>query len=189
MSENQPLRITDHHLGCISTITGRKIDLRNPQPKDISRRDIAAALSKICRFGGQCNEFYSVAQHSILVAHLVPPVFQRYALLHDASEAYLGDVIKPLKVMLGKVYSDLEAGFLNAILQHFFVDHNYEAAISEIKRADVLALQIEDEAFRQGDPKRFRYYYDKFNLLYTDPQLGWPPYLAETLFLKYYNQF
>jgi len=187
MSEHQQLRITDHHLGLISTISGKIIDLRNPQPRDISIRDIASGLSKICRFGGQCNQFYSVAQHSVLVAHLVRAEYKRYALLHDATKAYLGDVIKPLKVILGTAYNDLEAGFLHAILGHFFLSHSYEAALPEIKRADVLALQIEDEAFRQGDPKRFRFYYDKFGLLYADPQLGWPPFIAETIFRKYCN--
>ena len=189
MSDNQELKITDHHLGFITTFTGKKIDLRNPQPRDITIRDIACGLSKICRFGGQCSEFYSVAQHSVLVAHLVRPEYRKYALLHDATEAYLGDVIKPLKVILGAAYANLEAGFLQAILDHFFRMHSYEEALPEIKRADVLALHIEDEAFRKDDPKRMRFFYDKYNMLFTDPQLGWPPFLAETFFMKYYNQF
>ena len=57
--------------------------------------DIAHGLSQTCRFTGQTSEFYSVAQHSVIVSHLVEPPHQLGALFHDASEAMMGDIIRP----------------------------------------------------------------------------------------------
>lgn len=69
----------------------------DPRPDEIEIEDIAAALSKLCRFNGHTNQFYSVAQHSVLVSRACNPSDALWGLLHDASEAYLGDVIRPLK--------------------------------------------------------------------------------------------
>lgn len=95
--------------GCVgSTIrlrSGHYFDLANPQPWQFCLRDIAGGLSKICRFGGQIDRFYSVAEHSVHCANQAikdsaPRAVQVAALLHDASEAFIGDVVKPLKNML-----------------------------------------------------------------------------------------
>ncbi|MDO8908887.1 MAG: HD family hydrolase [Pseudohongiella sp.] len=82
----------------IETSSGSSIDLISPQPHQVKIWDIAHALSLICRFGGHCRWHYSVAQHSVLVSYLVPVELSLEALLHDAAEAYLGDVVRPLKV-------------------------------------------------------------------------------------------
>ena len=84
------------------TFTGKAFYPRDPRPEDFCIEDIAHGLSFVCRFGGQCTYFYSVAQHSMLVATLVQRAGgtldeMRWALLHDAPEAYLGDVVWPLK--------------------------------------------------------------------------------------------
>jgi 5'-deoxynucleotidase YfbR-like HD superfamily hydrolase len=80
------------------TYRGRIIDLENPQPdEDISIVDIARGLSHCCRFAGQLRDFYSVAQHSVLVSTLVESNLRLSALLHDASEAYIGDLSRNLK--------------------------------------------------------------------------------------------
>ena len=81
----------------IETFTGIKFHYLNPQPEEIQIIDIAHALSLICRFGGHCREFYSVAEHSVRVAELVPRPYRLLALLHDAHEAYLHDVPRPIK--------------------------------------------------------------------------------------------
>lgn len=85
----------------ISTHTGRLIDPFNPTRANIHIDDIAHALSLICRFGGQTDRFYSVAEHCIFVATIAEerhgPRTALWGLLHDAAEAYLGDIVSPLK--------------------------------------------------------------------------------------------
>lgn len=81
----------------IMTYTGRAFYPTEPRIEDIVIEDIAHALAHVCRFAGHTRSFYSVAQHSVLVADECPESMRLYALLHDASEAYLGDVPRPLK--------------------------------------------------------------------------------------------
>lgn len=81
----------------IRTASGRTVQLLAPKPEDIVVADIARALSQQCRFLGHLVAFYSVAQHSVLVSRLVPQEDALEGLLHDAQEAYLGDVVSPLK--------------------------------------------------------------------------------------------
>uniref|UniRef100_A0A6M3JGC0 Phosphohydrolase n=1 Tax=viral metagenome TaxID=1070528 RepID=A0A6M3JGC0_9ZZZZ len=81
----------------ITTYTGKKFHFLNPQPGEICIEDIAHALALTCRFGGHCREFYSVAEHSYRVAMIVDKKDKLAALLHDAHEAYLHDVPRPIK--------------------------------------------------------------------------------------------
>ncbi len=85
---------------CINTYSGRQVDVFDPDPADIVIGDIAHALSHQCRWGGHTKEFYSVAHHSLLVALKVPDELKLAALLHDASEAYLVDLPRPIKANL-----------------------------------------------------------------------------------------
>lgn len=77
--------------------SGRRFWPLDPRPDDVEIGDIAHALSHICRYGGHARRFYSVAEHSLIVSHFVPPWLALAALLHDAAEAYLGDIVRPLK--------------------------------------------------------------------------------------------
>jgi len=81
----------------VSTKSGRRVALLNPSPSQIVIGDIAHGLAHQCRFNGQTSKFYSVAQHSVLVASILPRELRLAGLLHDASETYLGDVVQPLK--------------------------------------------------------------------------------------------
>jgi hypothetical protein len=81
----------------IETYTGKKFRFLNPRPEDVDVRDIAHALALTCRFKGHCTEYYSVAEHSIRMSHLVPDRLALEALLHDAAEAYLCDLPRPVK--------------------------------------------------------------------------------------------
>jgi len=92
----------------IQTHSGRAYYPQDPRISDILIDDIAHALSQQCRFVGQCTRFYSVAEHSVHVSRLVPPEHQLAGLLHDATEAYLGDISRPLKQILPE-YTILEA--------------------------------------------------------------------------------
>lgn len=86
---------------CIVTYTGKFIDPLNLKPEDVDIRDIAHALSNLCRYGGHTRHFYSVAQHSVILAdevrHRLGDEQAFFALLHDAEEAYVVDLPRPLK--------------------------------------------------------------------------------------------
>jgi hypothetical protein len=86
----------------ITTYSGRQFFLLRATVNDIYIEDIAHGLSNVCRYSGQCRKNYSVAQHSVLMAQRAPtgPLIKLQALLHDAPEAYIGDMITPLKAML-----------------------------------------------------------------------------------------
>lgn len=127
----------------IQTATERVFNFLQPDVNDISIRDIAHALSNICRFTGHVGEFYSVAQHSVLVSYLVNPVYAREALMHDASEAYLGDVHSPLKRELPE-YQKIEAECMRAIEKKFGLA---AGPIKDVVAADELAFKMETVRF------------------------------------------
>lgn len=106
----------------MQTYTGRRFWPIDPLPSEIELEDIAHALSMLCRFGGHCRRFYSVAEHSVLLARAVAPEHALWALLHDATEAYLVDVPRPLKGEL-KEYKQFEATLMMAIAERFRLPH------------------------------------------------------------------
>lgn len=100
----------------VGTNTGRVVRLDQcPQVDQITIEDIATGLSNVCRFNGQIKQWYSVAEHSIHVAELVPKEYKLQALLHDATEAYICDVPTPLKRMLGAQYAAVEERVADSI--------------------------------------------------------------------------
>lgn len=124
----------------ITTYTGKKFHFLDPQPEEIDIVDIAHALSLNCRFTGQCKEFYSVAQHSIMVAEIVPQEYKLHALLHDASEAYMPDLPRPMKAEIPK-FKEIEKLILNSIFDKFLKNAQYDHTI--IKMADNILLATE----------------------------------------------
>jgi hypothetical protein len=84
----------------ILTYTGRRVSLVTPRPEDICLQDITHSLARIGRYTGHGDHFISVAQHCVHVSRICPPTLARQGLLHDAAEAYVGDVSSPLKGML-----------------------------------------------------------------------------------------
>lgn len=126
----------------IQTHSGHFIDLMHPDPYAISINDIAYALSHICRFGGHVKEFYSVANHSVLVALNVPAEDAMAGLMHDATEAYCGDVVGPLKAIL-PAYKDIEAGLWEAIAWRYRLPDELPASVLHADKA-LLATEMRD---------------------------------------------
>lgn len=130
----------------MQTATGRKFYPSDPRAEDICIDDIAHALAHVCRFGGHTPAHYSVAQHSVFVSQVVEQLGGsaeevRYGLLHDASEAYLGDVVWPLKrcpEMAG--YRALEKRVEAAIEERFGLPAEMPAIV---KHADLVLLATE----------------------------------------------
>ena len=126
----------------IQTVSGRRFNPLAPDPAEIDIEDVARALSNQCRFGGHCRFFYSVAQHSCLVADLVEERGGSagdvlWALLHDASEAYLVDLPHPLKHRseLGRLYAEAEAGLQQAICERFGLSLEPPPLVKPVDRA------------------------------------------------------
>lgn len=157
MQVERIIPITESDRGLSNSYTGRLIDYLNPNMDMLNLDDIATSLSNVCRFGGHIAEHYSVAQHTLLVWFLAPDDLKRTALLHDAAEAYLGDVIKPVKILLGDAYSKLERPFEELIFKKYNVDI---VSLKEIKPYDQQALIIENDYFRYGKLDFISRFYD-----------------------------
>lgn len=123
----------------IVTNSGQYVDLQQPDPTTLCIEDIAHHLAGINRFTGACNKFYSVAQHSVLVSHLVGQEHAFEALMHDATEAYLGDVSSPLKQLLPE-YKRIEENFYQVLAEVFGLPL---VESPEVKTADMQAYLLE----------------------------------------------
>jgi 5'-deoxynucleotidase YfbR-like HD superfamily hydrolase len=123
----------------IQARSGRYINFLTPDPSVFCIHDIAHALSHTCRFGGHTRDFYSVAQHSVLASYLVPECDQFAALMHDAAEAYVGDVPTPLKQLLPE-YKAIEKRIEACLFERFGL---YSGMPLSVKRADLIMLATE----------------------------------------------
>ena len=138
----------------MQTYLGLRFWPLDPRPEDVMFRDIAHALAMQCRYGGHCMRFYSVAEHSVLLArhvliehpagrrHEVPADRQLalWLLLHDASEAYLSDMIRPLKRFMPE-YREAEDRVQWAIYERYGLDPDMEP--HEVKQFDNRILMDE----------------------------------------------
>lgn len=127
------------NLTTMQTFTGRLIDLSQLAVDDVRIADIAHALSLINRFTGHSKAPYSVAQHSVMVSRLCEPACAKWGLLHDASEAYLGDMATPLKNLIPE-YREIERRVQHVIAERFGLEWPMPDAV---KIADLRALMGE----------------------------------------------
>jgi 5'-deoxynucleotidase YfbR-like HD superfamily hydrolase len=134
-------------------LSGRRLNLLDPSPFDIELEDIAHGLARVARWNGQTQgeTAYSVAQHALLVETLVvqlrpdlSPTYRLAALLHDASEYVIGDMISPFKAAIGGNYKAVEARLQGAIHVHFGLPPQLpKTIVTLIKKADKASAFLE----------------------------------------------
>lgn len=133
----------------VETFTGCFVDTKRPVPETICLEDIAHALSNTCRYGGHCQKFYSVASHGVFVSKRLERQgygqrMQLAGLHHDDAEAFLGDIPRPMKGLLGSAYKRLTANMDEAIQAALELpDYNVEPFHGPVKGADNWALLVE----------------------------------------------
>jgi hypothetical protein len=131
----------------MQTVSGVAFYPLDPRPDEVHIEDIAHALSMLCRYGGHTRRFYSVAEHCVLMSRAVAPEHALWALLHDATEAYMGDLIRPLKRQM-PAYAEAEGDLMLVICHRFGLDY-FEPA--EVKAADTRILR-DERAVLLGEP-------------------------------------
>lgn len=126
------------------SFTGRAYWPTDPRAADICIEDSACAMSLLCRFGGHCREFYSVAQHSVLVSHYCHTADAMWGLLHDASEAYILDIPRPLKrSQLMGGYRGLETLWMVAVCERFGLQFDMPESVAAADEV-LLATELRD---------------------------------------------
>lgn len=165
---------------CIQTYSGRRFYPLSPESKDVDIVDIAHALSLKCRFGGHCDRFYSVAEHSVLVYREVGTL---EALLHDAEEAYspFGDVPRPLKRHM-QWLTTISEPIERAIARAFDLEYPWPEAV---KTADTRIIADEKAALMTASAP-----WEGFG---PEEALGvrimcWPSFFAERMFLQAFSE-
>lgn len=123
--------VTQRRGDWMQTFTGRAFFPLDPLPEDVSPLDIAHALSNICRFGGHTRVHYSVAEHCVILSQVVRPENALAALLHDAAEAYMGDMVRPLKKHMPQ-YAEAEDNLLATIFTYFGLEPGIPAEVHSV---------------------------------------------------------
>lgn len=180
-----PLSLYQHEF--ITTFTGKRVNVVELRPEDICIEDIAHALSQLCRFTGHCRETYSVAEHSIIASRHVPVGLAFEALLHDAAEAYVNDLSRPLKhhpEMQG--YIAIEQRVDHVVRQAFglplferppYMHPTIKDVDNKLVVTEARAL-LAESSWTAGHPA----------LDGVQPLFCWPAKRAEALFLSRYDQ-
>ncbi len=162
--------------------SGNYFDFLDPWHSQFTIEDIAHGLSHCCRFAGQCDRFYSVAEHSVFVSDILPIEYAYAGLLHDAAEAFIGDVTRPLKALL-PTFKEIERDIEAAIFERFDVP---PASGGIIKQADLRALAAEQQLMMPAHDDSWAC------LAGIDPpamswSVGLSPTSAKSLFLERYR--
>lgn len=167
----------------ISTVTGRFFDLLAPENYEFDIEEIATALSHICRYTGHVNKFYSVAEHCVLVSNICPPSLALCGLLHDASEAFVGDVSSPLKKLLPE-YRNIEDGVQSAIAKFYGIPYPFPP---EVHDADKRMYWTERKTVADSGVKDTLWHQD-LRASRKVEAVGMTPLMAKRYFLSRYRE-
>lgn len=177
----------------IETFTGRRFHILNPDPSEVDIRDIAHALSMIVRFTGHVQRYYSVAEHSWHVSYEVHPDNALVGLLHDASEAYVGDLSRALKHLtpVGIPYLKIEAAIMDAVYERFDLPR-VTILPQDVKRADNLLLLAEKAAImgplNWENSKGCEVDLTEMDFARGINIVGFSPHVAEKMFLARFDE-
>jgi hypothetical protein len=167
----------------MQTWTGKKFYPLDPRPEDVEVLDIIYALGNLSRYNGHCA-FYSVAEHSVLVSELVPYNLALQALMHDAAEAYISDIITPVKRVLGadcSFFAIEEAIWVKAIAPKFDLPVEHDPLV---KKADMAILDVEKLVLH---PRSNEWNLPKHDLTLDKIKICClPPRAAQITFMKRY---
>jgi hypothetical protein len=167
----------------VPTYTGGRFYPLDPLPEEIFIEDIAHHLARLCRFNGAGQSFYSVAQHSCIVSSQVPAPDKLWGLLHDAAEAYIGDMVGPIKNLPEfAFYREIEKNILFAVADKFCL-RSREIPI-EVGCADLIALRTEARDLGLYSPDWSISDIQPYNFQITPLN----PCQSEILFLNLYHQ-
>jgi 5'-deoxynucleotidase YfbR-like HD superfamily hydrolase len=182
-------------------LSGRRLDLLDPSPLDIEMADIAHGLARVARWNGQTEgaHIFSVAQHSLLVEQVAQarmPLDRNSrlaALLHDAPEYVIGDMISPFKAVIGDAYKAVEERLLAAIHVRFGLPATLSSELLKlIKTADRAAAYLEATrlaGFSTAEAARFFGRPPKFSaVIERDYLVPWPAVTAEAKYLERFAQ-
>jgi 5'-deoxynucleotidase YfbR-like HD superfamily hydrolase len=182
-------------------LSGRRLDLLDPSPLDVEVEDIAHGLARVARWNGQTEgaHIYSVAQHSLLVETLARQQARLdrpgrlAALLHDAPEYVIGDMISPFKAVIGDAYKAVEARLLAAIHLRFGLPAQLPAELlALIKAADQAAAYLEATrlaGFSAAEARRFFGRPPRLSaVIERDYVVPWPAETAERRYLDRFNR-
>jgi len=164
------------------TYTGKAFYFTSFRPEDIDIRDIAHALSFQCRFNGHCKQFYSIAEHSIRVAEILPNRLTLSGLLHDAAEAYFFDVSSPLKELpifdeYRKMLVQCEEVIMNKYGEGWPMD-------DEIKHADLVLRSTEKRDLMTPEPMSWGLLPEPLK----EKIIPWDPEITERAFIRIFKQ-
>lgn len=167
-------------MGWIQTYTGKQFWPLEPERNEYDIEDIAHSLSLLCRFNGHCREFYSVAEHCVRVSKILPEGSAIWGLMHDAGEAYLVDMPKPLKRLIPD-FEHYENNLLEKIAESFGLSWPIP---NDVHHADVVMLMTEKRDLMVPEPASWGIDVEPL----PDIIQPLPPQEAKTAFLARFNE-